>query len=158
MFGHDINTMSRWEELIHDFKHITETSHEHHGISNHWQLYCLLNSLIQLTTKETSMYQEPRYWFAAWRHQKITRTKVDQASVRSGSIHLRSTAQEMLKISILGMSLKMINSSSPSAAYMHQWTGSTTIHLMACRLFSAKPLPEPVLAYCQLDSWEQVSS
>ena len=28
---------------------------------------------------------------------------------------------------------------------------------MACRLFGAKPLPEPMLAYCQLDSWEQTS-
>ena len=28
---------------------------------------------------------------------------------------------------------------------------------MACRLFGAKPLPEPMLAYCQLDSWEQIS-
>ena len=40
---------------------------------------------------------------------------------------------------------------------MHQWTGSTLIQVMACRLFGAKPLPEPVLAYCQLDSWEQTS-
>ena len=28
---------------------------------------------------------------------------------------------------------------------------------MACRLFGAKPLPEPMLAYCHLDSWEQIS-
>ena len=28
---------------------------------------------------------------------------------------------------------------------------------MACRLFGAKPLPEPMLAYCQLDHWEQIS-
>ena len=28
---------------------------------------------------------------------------------------------------------------------------------MACRLFGAEQLPEPMLAYCQLDSWEQVS-
>ena len=28
---------------------------------------------------------------------------------------------------------------------------------MACRLFGAKPLPEPMLAYCELDSWEQIS-
>ena len=28
---------------------------------------------------------------------------------------------------------------------------------MACRLFGAKPLPEPMLAYCQLDSREQIS-
>ena len=26
---------------------------------------------------------------------------------------------------------------------------------MACRLCGAKPLPEPMLAYCQLDPWEQ---
>ena len=28
---------------------------------------------------------------------------------------------------------------------------------MSCCLFSAKPLPEPMLVYCQLDSWEQIS-
>ena len=28
---------------------------------------------------------------------------------------------------------------------------------MASRLSGAKPLPEPMLAYCQLDSWEYIS-
>ena len=28
---------------------------------------------------------------------------------------------------------------------------------MACRLFGSKPLLEPMLAYCKLDSWEQIS-
>ena len=28
---------------------------------------------------------------------------------------------------------------------------------MACRLFGAKPLPQPMLAFCQSDSWEQIS-
>ena len=28
---------------------------------------------------------------------------------------------------------------------------------MSCRLFSAKPLPEPMLAYCQSDPYEQIS-
>ena len=28
---------------------------------------------------------------------------------------------------------------------------------MACRLLGAKPLPEPMLANCQLDSWQQIS-
>ena len=32
-----------------------------------------------------------------------------------------------------------------------QWTGSTLVQVMACRLFCAKPLPEPVLTYCQLN-------
>ena len=28
---------------------------------------------------------------------------------------------------------------------------------MACRLFGAKPLAKSMLAYCQLDLWEQIS-
>ena len=50
-----------------------------------------------------------------------------------------------------------INSTPTSAAFMRQWTGSSLVQVMACRLFGAKPLPEPVWIYCQLDSWEQVS-
>ena len=44
------------------------------------------------------------------------------------------------------------HSSPPSASYMRQRTGSTLIQVAACRLFSAKPLPEPMLVYCHLDS------
>ena len=47
--------------------------------------------------------------------------------------------------------------SPPSAAYMRQQTRSALVQVMACRLFGTKPLPEPILAYCQLDSWEQIS-
>ena len=48
----------------------------------------------------------------------------------------------------------------PSAAYtsMRQWTGSALVHVTTCRLFGAKPLPEPTLTYCQLDSWELIRS
>ena len=38
--------------------------------------------------------------------------------------------------------ITLINSSPPSDAYMHQWTGSALVHGMACRLFGAKPLHE----------------
>ena len=50
-----------------------------------------------------------------------------------------------------------LNSSIPSAAFVCQWTGSSLGQVMACRLFGTKPLPEPVLAYCQLDSWEHIT-
>ena len=43
------------------------------------------------------------------------------------------------------------NSSPPSAAYMGQWIGSALVQIMVCRLFGTKPLPEPMLGYCQLD-------
>ena len=51
----------------------------------------------------------------------------------------------------------LLNSSPPSATYMRQWTGSTLVQVMACRLFGAKPLPEPMRVYCWLNSWEQIS-
>ena len=43
------------------------------------------------------------------------------------------------------------NSSPPIAAYRHQWIASVLVQIMACRLFSAKPLSKPMLGYCQLD-------
>ena len=51
-------------------------------------------------------------------------------------------------------SLYQVNPSPSSAAYMRHWTGSSLVQVMACLLFGAKPLPEPMLAYCWLDSWE----
>ena len=38
---------------------------------------------------------------------------------------------------------------------MRQWTKPALHRVMACRMFGAKPLPRPRLAYCQLDSWGQ---
>ena len=57
----------------------------------------------------------------------------------------------------INFQIMSITSSPPSAAYMHQWTGSALVQVMACRLFGAKPLPEPMLVDCQLESWKQVS-
>ena len=37
-----------------------------------------------------------------------------------------------------------INSSPPCAAYMRQWMRSALVRIMACRLFGAKQLSEPV--------------
>ena len=49
----------------------------------------------------------------------------------------------------------IVTSSPPSAAYMCQWIGSALVQIMACRLFSAKPLSKPMMGYCQLNSQEQ---
>ena len=40
----------------------------------------------------------------------------------------------------------------PNDAYMRPVPGSTFVQVMACRLFGAKPLSDPMLPYCQLDS------
>ena len=46
---------------------------------------------------------------------------------------------------------------SPSAVYMRQWTRSALFQVMACRLFGAQPLPEPMLLNFLLDSRVQIS-
>ena len=38
---------------------------------------------------------------------------------------------------------------------MGQWTGYALVQVMACHLFGAKLLPEPILTYCQLDPKEK---
>ena len=50
-----------------------------------------------------------------------------------------------------------INSSPTSATYTCQGSGSALVQVMAWHLFMARPLPEPMLAYCQLDYWEPIS-
>ena len=45
----------------------------------------------------------------------------------------------------------------PNDAYMHRWTRPSLVQVMACRLFGTKPLPKPMLTYCQLDPQEQTS-
>ena len=50
-----------------------------------------------------------------------------------------------------------INSSLPSATYMHQWIGSALVQIMACRLFGAKSVSKPFLGNCLLEHWEQIS-
>ena len=62
-----------------------------------------------------------------------------------------------MRISFSCENVSVLNSSPPSAAYIRQSTGSALLQVMACRLFGAKPLPELVLANCQLDSWKQIS-
>ena len=51
----------------------------------------------------------------------------------------------------------LINSLRPSDAYMHQKTRQSLVQIMAWRLFGAKPLSEPMMAYCQLDPRKHTS-
>ena len=45
----------------------------------------------------------------------------------------------------------------PSVPHICQWIRSALAQIMACHLDGTKLLSKPMLAYCQLDSWEQVS-
>ena len=45
-----------------------------------------------------------------------------------------------------------VNSSPHNAAYIRQWSGSSLVQVMAWDRTGDKPM----LAYCQLDSWEHI--
>ena len=50
-----------------------------------------------------------------------------------------------------------VNSLRLGDTYMRQWTMSFSVQIMACRLFGAKPLCEPMMVCCQLGNTEQIS-
>ena len=54
----------------------------------------------------------------------------------------------VLKGNVCNPSIPPFNSSTPSAAYMRQWSRTALVQIMTCRLIGAKPLSEPVLEYC----------
>ena len=49
-----------------------------------------------------------------------------------------------------------VNSLRPCDTYMHQQDKPLLVQIMTCHLTSAKPLSEPMLIDCLLNSWEQV--
>ena len=49
------------------------------------------------------------------------------------------------------------NSLRPSDANMRHQPISSLLQIMACRLAGDKPLSEPILEYCQLNPWEEIS-
>ena len=70
-------------------------------------------------------------------------------------VKITTTSDKNVKMTIF----LCFNSLPPSAVYtcMRQWNGSAVVQAMACRLFGAKPLPEPMLTYFQLNPYEQTT-
>ena len=52
---------------------------------------------------------------------------------------------------------KFIQLSPHNATCVRQWVGLALVQMVACRLFSATPLFEPILGYRRLDHREQTS-
>ena len=77
----------------------------------------------------------------------------------NGELHIISFQLVLMNLLTIYFSLwwgtsdnEYINSSLPSAAYMHPWIGSALVKIMACRRLGTKPLLQPMLGYYQLDS------
>ena len=48
-----------------------------------------------------------------------------------------------------------LNTLRPVDTFMRQIAGPSLVQIMVCRLFGAKPFPEPILTIYQWDQWEQ---
>ena len=92
----------------------------------------------------------------------ITRGRLEQRPPSRLQYELQLTDARSLYHALLTLYLTVLiqlislNSSLPGAAYMRWWTGSALVQVMVCYLFTAKPLPERMLTYCQLDTKEQM--
>ena len=51
-----------------------------------------------------------------------------------------------------------INALSPNDAHIRQQKKPLSVHIIACRLFGAKPLSEPMLGYFPLDPKGHIST
>ena len=69
---------------------------------------------------------QQRYWLGTLRHQN---------QYENHWFKITSTSPIVAR---------WVYSLSPSVACMRQWTGSPSVQVMACCLFGAKPLPEPM--------------
>ena len=94
-------------------------------------------------------------WGGLWKHLIIHR-----GQVMGDAFMCQWTAevyhQSLVQVMVSGWPLKAIDYTlGPDDTYMRQWTGSSLVQVMACCLGGTKPLPEPMMTYCQFDPWEQ---
>ena len=77
-----------------------------------------------------------------WRQQVLC--VVECILSRQGNLHVsdQKWAQDR------SPNMHSINSLRPSDAYMRQKPDPSVVQIMACRLFGAKPLSEPMTEYC----------
>ena len=139
-------------------------------LSSFWkvQIPFIINSNVFILKAVYTWRCDPLWW-----HRSVSTLAWVMAYCLMAPTHYHQTSpgtfiweQEIPQPLIIEISLKnlfkcpkvqWVNSSPPSAAYMRQWTRSALVQVMACRMFGAKPAPEPMLVYCQLDSWQQIS-
>ena len=85
-------------------------------------------------------------------------TKPDiRASENILGFKLCAEAEKFFQTSCQRYTLRAIFLQMKIASDLRQHNIPTLLQIMACRLFGAKPLSEPMLPYCQLDPTEHIS-
>ena len=94
-------------------------------------------------------------WVKRWYHFYVVRVKwITQAiDIEVLPEYYRAFVTRFCQLHLYEVN----NSLRPSDAYMRRKPRPSLIQMMACRLFGAKPLSEPMLHCCKFDIKEQTS-
>ena len=86
----------------------------------------------------------------------VVSTVLDDSLTRCQGICRQSDHQIWIQ-HIYRPSTSRVNSLKLGDTYMQPYMQPSLVQIMACCLFGTKPLSEPMLAFCELDPWEQTS-
>ena len=94
----------------------------------------------------------PRYWpFVRWDSSATEVLWINAFKcIFKGSVCIKLALHADYFGNISSCVKRTFNSFFSNVAYIHRWTESALVQVMACRLFGANPLPEPMLAYGQM--------
>ena len=126
----------------------------HNDVSNHQPHHCLLNRLFRHRSKKTSKL---RVTGLCAGNPPGTGEFPAQMASNAENVSTWWCHHVGNTVSYKQLCFSGLNSSPPSAAYMRHWIGSELVQIMACCLFSTKPLSKSMLSCCQLDPQEQPS-
>ena len=96
-------------------------------------------------------------WSQAWDKQGMIIFSCDQALRTLLSVCLSACLSVWLSVCPSVRLSHLFHYVPIIVGELRWWTGSSLVQVMAYGLFYAKPLPEPMLPYYQLNAWKQIS-
>ena len=98
----------------------------------------------------------PRWPGKRFRHsRRISNTHICVSDKRPISSRGIDSISMNLKFLLHLRTAKCLIHWGPGDAHMRHWTGSSSLQIMACRLYDPKPSYKPMLIYCKMDPHEQ---
>ena len=145
---------------------------ERDGVSSHLRINCLLNCWLRRRSNETSKLRVTG--LCVWEIQRWPVKNPHKRPVTRKCFHFMMSPWRNVVLLLVCKNVvvnqscrtrylfchydvELINSSSPSAAYMRQWIRSALVQILAWCRIGDKPLSKLMLGYCQLDPYEQTS-
>ena len=154
-----MSVMENISPMFSDIPSLDDFVHFQWNIHYKFQLYSTINGCFLWGSKDvfyplsTEQYSSISSTVMTESYDKSNWVKYESLTFHSGLTLRHKTIKcntDVNHIISCQGKAKHVNSSPTSAAYMRQWTAKTLLQVMACHLFGAKPLPEPMMTCCQL--------